>query len=290
MPHVTLNEMLSDARAKGYGIPCVSGWNQEMVIGHIQAAEAKNAPIILSFTPHVVPAIPIELGIPLIVNAAQRSKVPVASILDHGPDFDSVIKAIYCGASSVMFDGSNLPFEENVRITREIVKVAHAVGVSVEGELGSVGGSVLETGYDNPDSIFTDPRQAAAYASATGIDALALSFGNAHGLYQGEPNLDLPRVRKIAALVAVPLVMHGASGLADEQYPFIIQSGISKINYYSAMGHTVGNDLGAMLAENGKNAVYHQIINRSIEDFCRETCKILDLFGAAGRAGGGRQG
>ena len=181
MAHVTISEILKNTKKEKFGIPCLAGSTLEMIIGIIKAAEDKNSPVIICYNKQLSPEIPIEISMPLIVNAAERSRVPVATILDHGSDFDLILKAIHYGSSSVMFDGSGLPFKENILKTTEIVKIAYALNVSVEAEL------------------------------------------------------DLELVRKISQLVDIPLVMHRASGLELETYKLIVESGISKINYFSAM-------------------------------------------------------
>jgi fructose-bisphosphate aldolase class II len=264
-----------------------------MAIGQIRAAEALRAPLILAFNQEVTPQVPMELAMPMLVNAASRAGVPVATILDHGHDVESVARAIYFGSSSVMFDGSTLPYEENVRRTQEVVRLAHAVGVSVEAELGSIAGSAVETGVaaaaaldpDNGDtrSIFTDPDLAADFVERTGVDALAISFGNVHGPYRGEPDLDLDLVQEIHARVAVPLVMHGASGLADGEYPKIVASGISKVCYYTAAGIRAGNAVREMLVAAGRDhTVYHEIVARTIDFFCTDTQRLMALLGCSG--------
>ncbi len=193
-------------------------------------------PFCLCYNYGLCPELPMEIGIPFIVRAAERARVPVATILDHGEDLEMVMMAIHCGVSSVMFDGSHFPYEENVRQTKEVIRIAHAVGISVEAELGAVGGSAIETGgTQEPESVMTDPMQAKDFVGQTGVDALAISFGNVHGSYKGEPELDLGRVRTISELVPVPLVMHGASGLKESDYGAIVASGISKLNYHTAM-------------------------------------------------------
>jgi fructose-bisphosphate aldolase class II len=294
MPLVGIKEILTSARRGRYGVLSLLGGNLDMAIGQITAAEEQHAPLILAFNQEVTPQVPLELGMPMLVNAAQRSRVPVATILDHGHDLESAARAIYLGTSSVMFDGSLLPYEENVRQTREVVRLARAVGVSVEAELGCVGGSAIETGSSAasngssaniPDSVFTDPEIAADFAARTGVDALAISFGNVHGTYSGEPKLDLDLVRAVHSRVDVPLVMHGASGLADGQYPEIVASGISKVCYYTAAGIRAGSYLREMLIEAGHDeTVYHQIIGRTVDFFCQDTKRLMDLVGCTGMA------
>lgn len=289
MPLVNLREMLAEARKKRYGVPSLLAGNLEMVIGQIMAAEAQRAPLILAFNQEVTPKVPIELGLPLAVNAAKRARVPVATILDHGQSLEDVVKAICLGTSSVMFDGSSLPYEENVRQTKEIVRIAHAAGVCVEAELGSIAGSAVELGgiggsdLSGPESCFTDPELAVEFVERTGVDVLAISFGNVHGVYKGEPNLDLDRVRKIHAMIDIPLTMHGGSGLAESDYRKIVGSGISKVGYYTAMGIGVSSHLGRMMADAGQNAVvYHDIISWAIDYFYTATKKLLDILGCSG--------
>jgi len=290
MPLVGIKEILTEARVRQYGVPSLLGGNLEMVIGHIAAAEQLRAPLIITFTQSVTPKVPMEVGMPLIVSAAMRAKVPVASILDHGDSLESVVRAIHLGTSSVMFDGSLLPYEENVRQTKEVVRVAHTLGVDVEAELGRIAGSSTETGSvavptDENDhgSMFTDPGLALDFVERTGIDALAISFGNVHGLYTGEPKIDLELVREIFALVEVPLVMHGASGLADNEYQKIVKSGISKINYYSVMGRRAVNDIRGQLEDSGQEEiVYHEIISRAIDFFRDDTVRVMKLMGCVG--------
>jgi fructose-bisphosphate aldolase class II len=285
MPLVGTREILVKAREKRYGVPSLLAGNLEMVIGAITAAEEQKSPLILAFNQEVTPKVPMELGIPMSVNAARRARVPVAVILDHGHSLAEVLKAIQLGAPSVMFDGSSLPYEENVKQTREVVRVAHALGVCVEAELGSIAGSASEIGGSGPEppSRFTDPEVAVDFVARTGVDTLAISFGNAHGVYKGEPRLDLDLVRKIHSMVDIPLVMHGASGLAEDEYGKIVESGISKVCYYTAMGMGAANDLSHMLANAERGSiVYHHLISRAIDYFYADTKRLLDLLGCSG--------
>jgi fructose-bisphosphate aldolase class II len=285
MPLVRLKEILVEAKTKKYGVPSLLAGDLEMVIGAIRAAEEQRSPLILAFNQEVTPHIPVELGIPVAVMAARRASVPVATILDHGESLEDVVKAIELGTSSVMFDGSGLPYEENVRYTHEVERVAHAAGVCVEAELGSIAGSAVDIGGSDrePESRFTDPEVAADFVARTGVDALAISFGNAHGVYQGEPKLNLDLVRRIHAVVEVPLVMHGASGLAEDAYPKIVDSGINKVCYYTAMGMGAARDLRQWLGDADQNSlVYHRVISRAIEFFYADTKRLLNLLGCSG--------
>jgi len=291
MPLVGIKELLTEARRRRYGVLSLLGGNMDMVIGQVAAAEALRAPLILAFNQEVTPQVPMALAMPMLVNIAQRAKVPVATTLDHGDSLESVVRAIQLGTSSVMFDGSTLPYEDNVRQTRDVVRVAHAVGVSVEAELGSIAGSASETGAaavaapedGGARSAFTDPKLAVDFVARTGVDALAISFGNVHGTYRGEPKLDLGLVREIYSLVSIPLVMHGGSGLADDEYLRIVESGISKVCYYTAMGKRAADDMLRMLAKAGEGgAVYHEIISEAIDFFRADTEKVMKLVGCTG--------
>jgi fructose-bisphosphate aldolase class II len=200
---------------------------------------------------------------------------------------EAAVQAIHLGSSSVMFDGSNLPFEENVRQTGEIVRIAHAVGVSVEGELGHVGGSSIEIGIDygsDAELFLTDPELAVEFVEQTGVDALAIAFGNVHGVYRGDPKLDLSRVQQIRQMIGVPLVMHGASGLTESDYANVIGSGISKINYYTAMARRVSNNVKELMAEaDPETNIYHNLISATIDFFYKDTKKLLHTLRCSGQ-------
>jgi fructose-bisphosphate aldolase class II len=287
MPLVRAKEILAEARKEKYGVPSLLAGDLEMVIGAIKAAEEQRSPLILAFNQEVTPHIPMQLGIPMAVKAAQHASVPVATILDHGQNLETILQAIELGTASVMFDGSGMPYEENVRHTREVVRVAHAAGACVEAELGSIAGSAVDIGdrAESPLSRFTDPEVAADFVARTGVDTLAISFGNAHGVYRGEPNLDLDLVRRVDTAVGVPLVMHGASGLAEDVYPEIVESGISKVCYYTAMGIGAANDLRQWLMDADQNSlVYHHVMSRAVDFFYADTKRLLDLLGCSGAA------
>jgi ketose-bisphosphate aldolase len=287
MPHVSLKSILKDATARKYGIPNLWGGNLEKVIGYIKAAEKVQSPMSICYNRGLCPDIPIEINMPLIVRAAEYASVPIATILDHGEDFDEAVKAIEYGASSVMFDGSQLSYEENVGRTKEIVDYAHKHGVDVEAELGAVGGSAIETGgYADIKSSHTDPEQTLDFVRKTGVDALAISFGNSHGQYKGKPKLDLDLVRKIASIVDIPLVMHGASGLKDEDYGRVIDAGISKINYYTTMGLSSAENIRRKTARAGEDLVCHKIVQWNIDFITKEAEDLLTLLRGAGKAPG----
>jgi len=286
MPHVTLKEILKDARDRHYGIPCLAGVTLEMILGIIRAAQEKQAPIIMCYNKQLASDISIEMVLPVIVKEAEKAQVPIATILDHGSDFEFIMKAIHYGSKAVMFDGSGLPYEENINRTKEVVKVAHSLGVSVEAELGGVGGSVLEVvGTSAIESVFTDVNEAVEFVKRTDIDCLAISFGNVHGKYKGTPSLDLQLVKRISYSLDVPLAMHGASGLDFSDYGLIIDSGISKINYFSAMCLPFYGELVKFISESPEEAFCIRTIPMTVNFWYEQTKKVLDVLRCSWKAG-----
>jgi len=290
MALVNSNTILADARHRGYGTPSLLAGNAEMIIGQVKAAESLDSPLILAFNQGVTPTIPLKIGMALAANAAHKASVPVAVILDHGADMAQIVAAIRYGASSVMFDGSSLPYEENVRQTAEIVNIAHAVDVDVEAELGGIGGSSIHLADEGPEGDMTDPDQAQEFVERTGVDVLAISFGNRHGVYRERAQFDLERVEAIYSRVGIPLAMHGASGLEEGEYAAIIESGISKVCYYTAMARAASRDILQMLAQSDpESLIYHQIISRATDFYYAATRDLLELLGCAGKAVDGIQ-
>jgi fructose-bisphosphate aldolase class II len=283
MTHVRIDQLQRAASQDGYAVPHMLGASIEMLLGAIKAAETRSSPLALGFAPEVFAMVPLDFGLPMLVNGARRSAMPVATQLEHGHDFDTVLRAIRLGVSSVMFDGSGLPYEENVRQTRQVVHVAHAFEVAVEGELGSVGGSALPNLEGKP-SLFTEPEDVADFVTRTGVDTLAISFGNVHGPYRGEPRLDFERVRRIRALVDIPLVMHGGSGLTPGDYRRCVESGISNIHFYTGIAVGVWGHLQQGATARGGSPVYHELVGWNIDHFYHEALRVIDMLGSAGHA------
>lgn len=224
---VTLKEILSINKHKG-AVGAFSTFDLFTAQGIILGAERANLPVIM-----MIGSVPLsqsgnfEIG-RLMVKLAKEAKVPVAVFLDHSKSFDLCIKAIQLGFSSVMIDGSSLPFEQNVALTQKVVEAAHAVGVSVEAELGALAG--IEDGEAVAAAKVTDPKDAIKFVELTNIDALAPSIGNAHGFYKGTPNLHYEVLSETAKLIDIPLVLHGGTGLSNEQFAKCIDLGIKKVN------------------------------------------------------------
>lgn len=276
MSIANLAEQQMKARREGYAVPHFLGGSIEMVIAEIKAAENKKSPIAIGFAPDVFYMVPMEISIPLIVDAAKRAKVPVAVQLEHGRDFKTIAKAIKLGVTSVMFDGSSLLYEDNVEQTKEIVKMANAFGVCVEAELGSVGGSAL-TNVAWKDSLFTDPKMVPDFIEKTGIDSLAISFGNFHGMYRETSKLDFDRVKEISMLVDTPLVMHGGSGLTETEYRRCIECGISNIHFYTYITIGLCDHLKQALDNIEKKPAYHQLVDWTIEFFYKQTENVINM-------------
>lgn len=283
MCYIKISDLQKIARQNGYALPHFLGGSIEMVVGQIKAAEAMHSPLALGFAPEVFFMVPMEISLPLIANAAEKAKVPVAIQLEHGRDFDMIMKAIKLGITSVMYDGSYLEYEENIRNTKEIVKAAHALDISVEAELGSVGGSALRDATAK-ESLFTEPEMVIDFVKRTNVDSLAVSFGNVHGKYTGAPTLDYDRVRRICAVVDTPLVMHGGSGLTVTEYRNCIDAGISTIHFYTGIAIGVWGHLKKNIGENIKDPVYHEIVQQIIEYFYQQTLHVIDMLRSADKA------
>ncbi len=285
MAKINLKDILNDAKENGYGIPCLAGTNLEIIVGIIKAAEEKRSPLIICYNKQLSPGIPSDLLISLIVHSAEIAEVPVCTILDHGSDFKLIMKSIHLGMSSIMYDGSGLPLSENIEKTKEIVKIAHSLGIPVEAELGGVGGSALEaTTTSSKETILTNPEEAVEFVKETEIDALAIAFGNVHGKYSGKPELDLEMVMKISSIIDIPLVMHGASGLSFNQYDSIIKSGISKINYFSAICRDSYTNLKDFIETSKEDAFCINAIPATIDFWKIETMKLLDILNCSGKS------
>lgn len=235
----TMKEILSEAVAKKYAVPAFSGFDLITVDSVLAAAEEENKPVI--FLCHPLFAVNARKDpkryVLSMLEMIRSSSVPATVILDHGGSFEECMSCISMGFPSVMFDGSSLPFEENIAATREIVKAAHACGVTVEAEVGHVGGNEGDARDGVADkSMYTEPEQAKRFVDETGVDALAVAIGTVHGVYRGTPKLDIERLGEIRQAVGqLPLVMHGGSGLPEEEFTMAVKGGINKINFVTGM-------------------------------------------------------
>lgn len=262
---IHLKEALAFASENHLAIGAFNTPTLESLDAVIEAAEELRLPVIIAHAELHEGIAPLESIGPVMVLKARLAKVPVVVHLDHGEHLDYLKKAIDIGFTSVMFDGSLLPVEENVSLTKEAVAFAHERGVSVEAEIGAL--PSREDGQENhldQASLYTDPALAKDFVEETGIDALAASFGTAHGIYKRAPKLDFERIEKIAALAGVPLVMHGGSGVSPEDYRKAIARGIAKINYYSYMAREGVNAARKCLEETNPT-FYHDLAHAAKE-------------------------
>ncbi len=245
---VSMQKLIDDAQKGSYAVGAFSVGNMEMVMGAIKAAEELSTPIILQIAEKRLKNSPIELMGPMMVEAAKNAKVEIAVHLDHGLTIECIKKVLEYGFTSVMLDASLLPYEENVKITKEVVEIAKKYGATVESELGVVGGN---EGDDLEHNIkCTDPKVAKDFCDKTGIDCLAVAIGNAHGNYKGIPNLRFDILEEIYKTCPKPLVLHGGTGITDEQFKKAISLGIRKINIATASFDALVKYLAYYLEQN----------------------------------------
>ena len=229
MALVTTKQMLINAQKDNYAVGAFNVENMEMVMAVVEAAEELNSPVIMQTTPSTVKYADVEFFLANAKVAAEKANVPIAMHLDHGNSFELAIKAFRAGYTSVMIDGSHSSFEENIELTKSVVDVCNCANIPVEAELGKVGGK--EDDLDGGDGGYTDPEEAKQFVEKTGVDSLAVAIGTAHGVYKGEPKLDIDRLSEIRQVVDIPLVLHWTSGVPDETVEKCIERGICKVNY-----------------------------------------------------------
>ena len=277
---VSLKKILSDAEKGGYCVPAFNVYNTETVMGVIDAAEAKRAPVILQVYPRLVNE---EVGFyiaPAVIAAAHRATVPVCLHLDHGPSMFEVNRALRYGFSGIMLDGSAHPLEENIALTRAAVEACSVSGIGVEGEIGHVG-SVNDAAMDE----FTSPEEAAEFVKATGVCCLAVLIGNAHGHYKKPPKLDIERVKAIReATGGIPLVLHGGSGIPDEEVKAAIAAGIRKMNIGTDVCCAFADGTLASLQDPTRSIAVDVFMKRAIAAVRALAEEKIELVGAAGRA------
>lgn len=283
MALIDMKDMLGHARKNGYAVGAFDVVSLDFVTGVIEAAEQTSSPVILSLAESHFDYFDFELMMPAVEAAAVRASVPVAIHLDHGESMESAVKSINLGCNGVMVDASHNSFEQNVAISRDVVAMAQECGVPVEGELGYVPGVEGEDAERHPGEIaYTSVEQASDYVQQTGVDFLAVSIGTVHGRMQGEPKLDIERLKEINQAVDIPLVLHGGTGLSDDQYRQLIENGISKINYYTALADAAGLRINqnTSAAASGYTALLHKVS----QEIQAEAERCMNLWNSAGQA------
>lgn len=282
MPLVSIKNDLIKARKEGYAVPLFNVFDPIAVDGTVAAIQAHNAPCILGVYSGCFKDTNIEAFAAYIRARVKNLPMPVALMLDHGESKDQAFYAIELGFTDVMFDGSSLPFEENASISRQIVEYAHPRGIGVEAEIGHVGQGSDYQEINSRRLGFTEPEAAARFARETKVDFLAVAFGNAHGEYRAEPHIDLDLLAQIVSLLEIPLVMHGGSGLQDDQYRQIARKGIAKINFFTTIAKAaVKRMVEASATPNPGMFDITGAMRQTYTDLCGH---YLEVFGAAGKA------
>ena len=230
MPLVSMNEFLPAAKAGKFAVGQFNMNNLEFAQAIVEAAIEEKSPFIFGVSEGALKYMGMEFTVALAEAAAKKSGLPIALHLDHGSSFEVAMQCIRAGFSSVMFDGSHYSYEENVRLTKEVVKAAHAMGVSVEGELGTIGGVEDDISVDEADASLAKPEEAIRYYEETGVDCVAIAVGTAHGMYTAEPKIRFDIIEQVAKAIPVPVVLHGGSGVPDADIRQAVAAGVGKIN------------------------------------------------------------
>ena len=276
---VNLHDVLKPAMEGGYGVGLFNTTDSDMLEAIIAAAEETRSPVIIGTAEVLLPYGELKLIAPGMIAAAKRAKVPVVVHYDHGLTFDRCIEALQLGFTSIMFDGSAGDVDQNIANTQEIVKIAHAMGATVEGEIGHVGQA--ESNDNATDDRYTTPAEAVDFLEKTGVDALAIAIGTAHGAYKTKPQLDIERLKAIRAQVDKPLVLHGGSGLSDDDFRNTVTNGIAKVNIFTDLCVAGENAMNAGL---DAGLSYLDIRNKKVEAIKEAAKRKMELFGCTGKA------
>jgi fructose-bisphosphate aldolase class II len=284
MVFVTNNELLSKAEKEGYAVGAFNTNNLEITLSIVEAAVAERAPVILAVSPGAMEYAGVAYLSAIAEVASESADVPVSLHLDHGTSMEHVEAALDHGFSSVMIDGSKLPFEENVGLTCQAVELAREKGASIEGELGRLVGVEDAVSVSEREASMTDPEQAAEFVRRTGVDALAVAIGNAHGWYKGRPDLDFERLRVIKSKVSTFLVLHGASGIPDDMIREAGSIGVDKINIDTEVRNAFRQAVAGFVSSNPEVIDPRKILMPAREAMREVVARKMRLFGCAGKA------
>ena len=291
MALVTIKEILEKARREKYCVGAFDASTIEMAMKIVEAAEEKKSPVILMGLIPDLQGDMLDYWLYSLRKIAERASVPVCLHLDHAKDMDFLKKCVDSGFTSVMYDASVYPLEENIRLTKEAVDYAHAHGVTVEAELGHVGDGIVsgelksDEDYDNPDDYLTNPDEMKRFIEETGVDCLAVAVGTSHGVYVHTPKLHFDRLDTLNDISTVPMVMHGGSGTPDDQIKKAVEKGICKLNIYSEMLSAYYGELKKKLEESGTLAIWVSKANeRPLEALKQVVLEKIDLVGSANKA------
>lgn len=281
---VTGDEILQDAHKKGYAVGAFNVNNMEIIQAIIGAAEETRSPVILQASQGGIGYAGVEYISALVKAAAEKTDLPIALHLDHGTEFEQLMLCLRHGFTSVMIDASRLPLEENIAETKRIVDIAHSMGVSVEAELGKIGGTEDDITVDEKDATFTDPEEAKIFLDRTNVDSLAIAVGTAHGVYQGEPDLDFDRIKTIKEKLNIPLVLHGSSGVLDEDIKKAVSLGINKVNIDTDIRISFADAVKEFVKENPDEIDPRKILGPAREAMQETIAEKMRIFGSAGKA------
>jgi fructose-bisphosphate aldolase class II len=284
MAMVTVNELLLKAEKEGYAVGAFNANNMEIVQAILEAAKRENAPVIMQASQGAIAYAGLNFITEMVRLAAASSTVPVALHLDHGTDFDQVVRCIRSGFTSVMYDGSKLPLEENIAITRKVLDMTRPIGISVEAELGKIGGTEDDVHVSEKDAMYTDPEEARYFVEQTGVESLAIAIGTAHGQYKGEPKLDFDRLEKIKALVKIPIVLHGSSGVPDQSIRRAIDLGVRKINIDTNIREAFVGEMRRVMMDKPDEIDPRKILGPAREAATAIIAEKIRLFGSSGKA------
>jgi len=283
MPLVTSKEMLQAAREGHYAVGAFNTNNMEQVQGIVEAAVEERAPVILQVSQGAIRYAGLEFAAAMVKTAAEQADVPVVLHLDHGTDFDQNIRCLRAGFTSLMYDGSKTPYEENVCITAQVTRIAHVCGIPVEAELGRVLQSADGVTEEQVRAAMTDPDQAVDFVARTGCDSLAAAMGSVHAMQSAEAELDIDLIKAIAAKIDIPLVLHGSSGVKEDSEVEAIQYGVAKINVATMLNQAFVHGLQDAIADNPANVDPRKWLVHSREAVKEVVRQKIRLFGSSGK-------
>ena len=282
MALVPMTELLAKAEAGRYAVGAFNANNMEIVQAIAIAAEREQAPVIMQASQGAIKYAGLDYIIGMVKIAAESTRVPVALHLDHGTSFEQVVRCIRGGFSSVMYDGSQFPLEENIFMTKKVIEIARPINVSVEAELGKIGGT--EDDISVKESLLTDPYEAEVFVRETVVYALAVAIGTAHGQYKGEPELDFDRLKKIRDLVSIPIVLHGSSGVPDESITKAISLGVRKVNIDTNIREAFVARLRQEMEKNPAEIDPRKLLGPARDAAVELIREKIRLFGSSGKA------
>ena len=287
MALINMKDLLAHAKDNKYAVGAFNVTNLDFIDHILDAAVESNSPVILQLAEVHFRYLNLEDIAPALINAARKVSIPVCVHLDHGKSLKTMVRAIRAGFTSIMYDGSEHPLEENAKNTKEVVRIAHSVDVSVEGELGNVGGEAVgveaATPHSASEEMYTRVEDAEFFVKETGLDTLAISIGNVHGLYKGDPHLDFERLTAIRNAVNIPLVLHGGSGISDDDFRKAASLGICKINFYTGISQAAVQRVHKFIDDHPGSISYPDLANRAMDEVKKVVMDRMAAFGSKGQ-------